>query len=435
MAARETPSTTRTNGASSAEDYAPIGNIEIEPDGVVIKAKFRHPDIVGYAETGGLGLDQLGNVQALLVTGINASRSVGAYALSTETNQAIESLRVMLGVESETILRDSFQRVLGADGEEDGLIPEIERISTEGAKAFVEQADKLLVELKGAGDNALPQIIEKRVRRAANDTVEGILKKALSDDGALGIHLANHGEQISELREALGKLTELLVEAKAAAENTDPAAVGREWQPTVIAELSRLSLVTGDRVEETGDTPGHGRSKKGDAVIHVATARPGCEPKVAAECRTGRTRVTLADLKAAKENRYAGAGLLIVSDPAALPKDAEELGFRCYWEERAVVLHYDSAQPDSGILLATALQVARMFAQLDQAASADEIKEEVVKVSLQRVEHCLGKLKPLRASATGIEKEVGNIRGYAQDMEKELRGAIGELSGLVGWEA
>src|SRR5437868_4908066 len=61
MAARETPSTTRTNGASSAEDYAPIGNIEIEPDGVVIKAKFRHPDIVGYAETGGLGLDQLGN--------------------------------------------------------------------------------------------------------------------------------------------------------------------------------------------------------------------------------------------------------------------------------------------------------------------------------------------------------------------------------------
>jgi hypothetical protein len=74
-------------------------------------------------------------------------------------------------------------------------------------------------------------------------------------------------------------------------------------------------------------------------VIHVATARPGCEPKVAGECRTGSKRVTMADLQAAKEIRSADATLLIVSDPAALPKDDEELGFRCYWEERAVVPH------------------------------------------------------------------------------------------------
>jgi hypothetical protein len=61
-----------------------------------------------------------------------------------------------------------------------------------------------------------------------------------------------------------------------------------------------------------------------------------------------------------------------------------------------------------------------MYAQLNQATSGDEIKTEVVRASLQRLEHCLGRLKPLRFSATGIEKEVSHIRGYAQEIEVEL---------------
>jgi hypothetical protein len=424
-----------SNGASGAGFYTPIGHVEIGSDGVLIEARFVHPDLVLYAEAGGLGLDPLGSVQALLVAGINASRSVGAYALAAEAKQATEGLRMMLGTESEAILRDALKRFLGADGEDGALLPEIERISTEGAKAFVDEAEKLLVELKGAGDNALPQIIEKRVRRAANDAVERVMRAALAADGPLGIHLANHSERIAELRQDLGKVTEVLVQAKAAAEHIDPAAAGREWQPSVVAEVSRLSLVTGDKVEETGDTPGHGRSKKGDAVLHVATARLGCEPKVVVECRTGKSRITITDLAAAKENRSADAALLLVSEASALPKDAEELGFRAYWQERTVVLHHDPGRPDSGILLATALQVSRMFAQLGHEASGEEIKLEVLRASISRLEKGLGRLKPLRSSATGIETEVSRIRSYAQEMEGELRGALGELSGLIGWAA
>jgi hypothetical protein len=121
------------------------------------------------------------------------------------------------------------------------------------------------------------------------------MRAALADDGPLGIHIANHIERIAELRKDLGKISELLVQAKAAAEHIDPAAAGREWQPSALGDVARLSLVTGDRVEETGDTPGHGRSKKGDAVLHIATARPGCEPKVVVECRTGKARITIGD--------------------------------------------------------------------------------------------------------------------------------------------
>jgi hypothetical protein len=60
-----------------------------------------------------------------------------------------------------------------------------------------------------------------------------------------------------------------------------------------------------------------------------------------------------------------------------------------------------------------------------------EIKHEIVHLRVARLEKCLGRLKPLRSSATGNENEVGRIRGYAQEMEAELRAAIGELSGLV----
>jgi hypothetical protein len=428
--------TERTNGAHSANGhYTPSGQIEISPLSVHVEATFVHPDIVGYAESGALGLDPLASMQSLLVAGIAASRNAGAYALAEEARQAAEGVRTVLVSETETYIRTALQKAIGVEGEEGGFLPEVERIVKAGAKAVESESGKLIAELKGAGEDALPQIIETRVRGAANDVVKQVMTAALAEDGPLGIHLQNHGERIGELHDDLARVTELLLQGKASAEQIDPAAAGREWQPSVLASVARLSLITGDRVEETGDTPGHGRSKKGDAVLHVATALPGCEPKVVVECRTGKTRITIADLNAAKENRSAEAALLLVSDPQALPKDAEELGFRAYWEERSVVLHYEPDRPDSGILLATALQVARMFSQLGQEVSGETLKHEVVRVSITRLEKCVGRLKPLRSSATGIENEVSRIRGYAQEMETELRGALGELGGLIGWAA
>jgi hypothetical protein len=121
----------------------------------------------------------------------------------------------------------------------------------------------------------------------------------------------------------------------------------------------------------------------------------------------------------------------LVEQRSALPKDAEELGFRAYADERVVVLHHDPANPERGVFLATALQVSRLLAQLAASTNSSELPREVLLASLARLEHSLGRLKPLRASATGIETEVGRIRGYAQDIERDLRGTLGELSGIA----
>lgn len=423
---------TGTNGSSaSAAFYPASGHVEVDSAGVHVDATFVHPDIVRYAEEGGLGLDEVGNMQTLLVAGIAASRSAGAYALVSEARQAAEGILTVLGSEAEGHIRAALKKAVGQDGEDGAFLPEVERIVTTSAKSIESQALRLTRELTGGGDTALPQIIEKRVRAAAADVVDTILKAALASDGPLGVHLAHNADGLKELRADLVKLQELFVHAQAATEQVDPAAAGREWQPAVIADVSRLCLVTGDRVEETGDQPAHGRSKKGDAVLYLAGIKADPQPKIVIECRTGKERVTMADLKKAKENRSAEAALLLVDNAHALPKDAEELGFRAYWDERSVVLHHDSSRLDSGILLATALQVTRMFAQLASASSKDEIDHELLRASLGRLERAVTRLKPLRASATGIETEVNRIRGYAQEIENDLRGSLGELTGLA----
>lgn len=427
-----TPAEAVVNGAAQRiRLIAPTGRVEVDPLGLRVDATFVHPDILEYAENGGLGSEPLFGLQTLLVAGIAASRNAGLYALTEETQRATDGLRAVLGSESEALIRSAFKRALGEDGEEGAFLPEVERIISVAAKGVETQALQLTKELKGAGEDGLPQIIEKRVRRAASDVVDTILKAALASDGALGVHLQNHDKAVKDLRDDLSKLHELMLATKVAAEHVDPARVGREWQPSAIAAVARLSLITGDHIEETGDQPAHGRSKKGDAVLHLASSKGGATLKVAIECRTGKERVTLADLGKAKENRSAQATLLLASQACALPKDAEELGFRAYWDERAVVLHHDPDRLDSGTLLATALQVSRMFAQLAAAASTGEINQDILRQSITRIEKGLVRLKPLRSSATGIETEVGRIRGYAQDIEVDLRGALGELGGLA----
>src|SRR5713226_7162273 len=104
--------TASTNGTTGTPPFAPTGYVEIDPLGVRVDATFAHPDIVSYAQHGGLGVDAVGSVQTLLVAGIVASRNAGAYALAEEARQATESLRTVLGSEAEARIRAALNRAV-----------------------------------------------------------------------------------------------------------------------------------------------------------------------------------------------------------------------------------------------------------------------------------------------------------------------------------
>jgi hypothetical protein len=405
--------------------------VELTELGLRVDTIFTNEILMDHAESGGLGDEPIRSFEDLCVIGVLSTRSGNGYAFAGEVERIETAIRAMVTTEAEQHIRGAIIRAVGADGDEGALIPEIERAVAEATKKFDTASERLLGQLNGTSEKSLPQVLDQRVRHAVRDVVGGILEGVFSSEGALAANLRNNAQAVKDLREELMRLQELLIRTIAASEQTDPAKAGRDWQPAALEDIARLTHVTGDQLEETGDIPGHGRAKRGDGVVRLAGNGSASEPKVAIECRTGRQIVSLADLRKAKANRDADSALLLTEHASALPKDAQPLGFRVYPDDSVVVLHYDRKSDGAGVLLGTAIQVVRLLAQLAAGASATRVEQDVVRGVIRRIEACLGRLKPLRGSVTGIETETGRIRGYVQDIEREARCAVGELAGVI----
>jgi hypothetical protein len=421
---------TPSHGTANGKRRPDSGVVEVTAAGLRIDVVLKSETLVDFVRAGGLGSDPVRGLEDVCLIGVLASRTGSGHSIAAEVHRAESALRTMLMTEAEQHIRTAIKRAAGGNGDEGALIPEIEKTIAAAGKDFDAAAARLLVQLNGSSEKSLPQVLDRRVRHAVRDVVGGILESVFASDGALAANLRNNAQAVKDLREELMRLQELLIRTIAASEQVDPARAGRLWQPAVLEDIARLTHVSGDRLEETGDVPGHGRSKSGDGIVHVCTGSAAA-PKVAIECRTGRQIISLQGLRKAKINRHADAALLLTEHASALPKDAQPLGFRVYPEDSLVVLHYERESSSAGVLLATAVQVARLLAQLAAGASATRIEQDVVRCVVQRLEACLGRLKPLRGSVTGIETEAGRIRGYAQDIEREARSAVGELAGLT----
>jgi hypothetical protein len=337
----------------------------------------------------------------------------------------------MFVTEAEQHLRNALRKAVGATGDDGAFLPELEKIVSNSSQLFESVSGRLLAELNGPGDTSLPQVIDRRVRESVRDVTQSVVERIFATDGALAANLKSNADAIKDLRADLMKLQEIFVRTATAAEQVDPARAGREWQPSTLDAIAKLTHITGDRLEETGDIPAHGRSKRGDGVIHVAFGGARSEPKVAVECRTGTKVVTIRDLIKAKENRSADAALLVSECISALPKDARPLGFRVYLEESVVVLHYNNANGEAGVSLATAVQVARHLAQLAAGQSDTKVDKKVVAGAVRHIEASLALLKPVRGAITGVERETDRVRAHLLDLEREARCAVGELLALT----
>lgn len=416
--------------AGNSNGHRP-GIVEVTASGLRVDAILTSELLVDFARSGGLGDDPVQGFEDLCAIGVLASRTGSGHAVAAEVHRAEAALRTMLMSEAEQHIRTAIKRAAGADGDEGALIPEIEKTVAAAAKNFEAAATRLVVQLNGSSEKSLPQVLDRRVRNAVRDVVSNIVEGVFASEGALAVNLRNNAQAVKDLREELMHLQELVIRTVAASEQTDPAKAGRAWQPAALEDVAGLLHITGDSLDETGDVPGHGRAKSGDGLIHVSGNGTAARPKVAIECRTGKQVIGLPDLRKAKVNRHAEAALLLTEHAGALPKDAQALGFRVYPDDAVVVLHYVREREDAGVLLATAVQVVRLLAQLTAGATATRIEQDIIRLVIQRIEACLGKLKPLRACVTGVEAEAGRIRGHLQELEREARCAVGELAGLA----
>ena len=207
--------------------------------------------------------------------------------------------------------------------------------------------------------------------------------------------------------------------------------MGNTWECDTLDDMAKVTAILGDTVESVGASAGHGGSKAGDHLLHVCDdAVEGI--RVAIECRTGSSRpLTVNLLRQMIVNRDAHAGLLLAKTPDALPRDAAGAGFRVYFAERLVVLHYDRGAAGADQQLVIAIQVARLFAKLAATSGGALEERDQIRDSINRIESALSHLKPLRAAVTGIQNDSGKVQQHASALEAEIRRVLADVAALM----
>ena len=338
----------------------------------------------------------------------------------------------------ETVGRE-LDRMVGNDERPGALSAAMDGVTAQAAQTLAAAIRPVQDALLGAGPTALPQVLEVRLLEALGRGTREALDRLFDVDGAspLMTHLANGERAISELRTEnvaieqriraqILELAEKVVTQQA--QTPTPVQAGNPWESDTLDDIAGATAILGDTVESVGNTSGHGRSKAGDHILHVCDADLD-GVRVAVECRTGSSRaLTMAQLRDMVDNREAQAGLLLAQTPEALPRDARAAGFRVYPSERVVVLHYDRSEAAGEQLLVTAVQVVRLLARLAATSGGALDEREQIRDGITRIETALNHLRPLRAAATGIEKETGVVRKHAAELETEIRRAIVDLT-------
>lgn len=405
------------------------------------------PDVLADVERGGLGSDPVAAAKAYYRVGLIVSSTSRLDATIGEARRMEAGLRKLAELPNTAAerlsdqIRQEIRRIVGA-GEEPGLLEAaIDASLKRGSEDLAKTLKPVVDQLAGAGPDAMPQLLEARLRRAIDEASKELLGRVFATDGSspLMLHLeASSGSvkqlegRLAELEQRLGEQSErILRELITQDAAIDPAAAGRDWESTVLEAISRLSAVTGDRLEITGDVPGHSRSKKGDGVLHVAPEGGLKGLRVVVECRTGIKRVTVPALISAIENREAHAAILLTESATGLPRDAETLGFRIYFDDRIVVVHYDPSDPSAASMLAAALQVARTMARSAGSAPDRVHDHQAISAAIAQIQTAIGQLKPMRACATGITGEVGRIRDHADRIQQQLQTALADLTVLT----
>lgn len=232
----------------------------------------------------------------------------------------------------------------------------------------------------------------------------------------------------SEVKEATVAITKVVVEREALRTKSNRRGDGFE---VVLANRLPILVRGMGRVEHCARTPGDKAGNAGDyrVVIETSAGAETVNIAVEAKSRAGRLSVNQikTELKRARDNRDAAAGVLVAESADSLP---DGIGFGQV-TERDFYVAYD---PDDGdeTPLTCALYMAKVVALASIATDpADDIDLHSAQREVNLIRGLLEQFSKIEGCHSKIDREVAAVRTAAADLKSDILAALRRLDNLL----
>ena len=291
--------------------------------------------------------------------------------------------------------------------------------------------------LKSEFEKSLPAAFEGHTRKsveridAEGDRVLKRITAIFSEGGAAFNELR---ELRREFTKGLDEAKETFVVAKTMAANPSPRDAGLDYQAIIHRHLATIGGLRGDDVEDTADKVGSlPNCKKGDT--RVLLAHDGMDvvapPCVAVEIRDRKgDEFSLDDFQTMLRNREAQVGMVIASQPAALPRQYASQPFAISRPKRLITLALPDDLPGCQVVLAAAYSLAAFMALDTVRKTHDGDWSEVARIADAMQNVIEGMVEDQTAFNT-IEKKAHDASQRSSRRHGELVRLITDLGGII----
>ena len=237
-------------------------------------------------------------------------------------------------------------------------------------------------------------------------------------------------EQLAELREEIGRLTQKEQDDAALADAEEAGTrKGRDFEERVHRAIERIASARGDCAHHTGDQPADGGGKKGDTVVEIGAADGPAQGRVVFEAKDKRglsKQQAWRELNGSLDRRAADFAVLVVAGEEQIPSGREPLH---EYEGNKMIAAVHRDEPD-GIELEAAyrLAVARVRMAKSRSLTVDAAG---VRDSVESAVTALKEAQKIRGALTGAGNTIASVRKSLDDMVAAVELQLERIEALI----
>lgn len=253
-----------------------------------------------------------------------------------------------------------------------------------------------------------------KLRREMNDQVEAVKRE--------------NAQFFAELRTHFG------IQQARAEEASKGTQKGRDFEALVYDSIAGLGRSLGDLTENLTGTPGNiPRCKTGDYVSSLAADSGASGKRLVIEAKNElgwSLREAIDELARAKENRDAGVGLMIFSDPCCPPEVGK---FRIVERDVFVGLNPDSiGGDDPNFYLESAYRIARALVVTERTQQlTSKVDVGRISVALTAIEATCERFAEIHKKAASVKQSATAIEDLADQMRPEIEHRLRDVELLA----